>query len=354
MAPEAVGFFELPPEIRNMVYNYIYTDDGKRDWASKVSISATVQTCRQFYKEALPIMYSLHTFELIVHRDGVKHRNGPDLKSPVTAPSRIQHLRLTILTHPTGVRSEVDLDRNIERVEIHLRTVVLALMRGRHLLSTLQINITNYFRTCIRQPALSILMNGLFELQVKDKISVIFPKTPGLTTTPGARTFLERFHRLVLLRGSANKEMWSKQETLGMCLDMWRHANNYRSIVSRWDDPPGEAFKIETKRKLHQVFAIPMWPFSFSRIDELAPPVGFDHEAELRKAVSAVLKIDEVMDQNIGNVRPSLNDRYWPYEDGVKSYLSMLRKRLFMRPAFQEMIGPLDHSPDYSLETLQD
>lgn len=224
---------------------------------------------------------------------------------------------------------------------------MLALTRGRYLLSTLQIHITDYFRTCIREPSLKILMNDLFEIQVKDKIAIIISETPGLITTQGARIFIERFQRLVLLRGT-NEETWSEQETLGMCLDMWRHCSSYRNIVARWNAPPGEVFKVETKRRLHQAFAIPMWPFSLSMINELALPVRSDHEAELRKAVSVVLKMDRLIDLNIDNLRHGPDDRFWQYQDGAKGYLLMLRKRLYMRPAFQEIIRPFDHSPDYS------
>lgn len=106
-----------------MVYKFIYTDDGERDLVSKVPIPATLQTCRQFYKEALPSMHYLHTCDLTVHRDGVKYHYGPNLKSSLTAPSRIQRMRLIIHTHPMGVGGgevDLDLDRDIERVEIHL------------------------------------------------------------------------------------------------------------------------------------------------------------------------------------------------------------------------------------------
>lgn len=152
----------------------------------------------------------------------------------------------------------------------------------------------------------------------------------------------------------ANKEMWSKQETLGMCLDMWRHTNSYRNIVSRWAIAVGGGLKSHTKRRLYLAFPFRMLPFSLGKVDGLALPVGFDHEAELRKAVSVVLEIDKSIDLNIDNLRSSRVDRFWSYPDGAKSYISILRKRLYMRPAFQEMVRPLDHSPDYSLETLQD
>lgn len=89
-------------------------------------------------------------------------------------------------------------------------------------------------------------MNGLFELQVKDKIVIVTPETPELKTTRGAHIFMERFKGLVLLRGSANEEMWSKQETLGMCLDMWRHTKNYRRIINRWAAAVREGLQMET------------------------------------------------------------------------------------------------------------
>ena len=352
MAQETANFFELPPEIRNMVYKYLYTNDCEGDLASKV-LPATLQTCRQFYQEAVPIMSSLITFDLTVQRDGVKYCNGPILKSPLTPPSRIQNLRLTIISHPTGVEGEVDLNINIELVEIQLRAIVLALMRGRHLLSTLQIHITDYFGTLLGAPTLVLLMNGLVELHVKDEIVIVTPETPGLMTLPGHR-FMEGLKKRVHLQGSANEEMWSKQETLGMCFDMWMHTNSYRNFICRWTTAVGGGLKRETKRRLYLAFPYRMLPFSLSNVDGLALPVGFDHEAELRKAVSVVLKIDKLIDLNIDNLHPSLVDRFWPYPDGVKSYISMLRKRLYMRPAFQEIIRPLDHSPDYSLEPLQD
>lgn len=69
----------------------------------------------------------------------------------------------------------------------------------------------------------------------------------------------------------------------------------------------------------------------------------------LTRLQSVVLEIDRSIDLNIDNLRSSRVDRFWPYPDGAKSYISMLRKRLYMRPAFQEMIRPLDHSPDYYL-----
>lgn len=69
-----------------------------------------------------------------------------------------------------GVEGQIDLDKGIERVEIHLRAIFPALMKGRYLLSTLQIHLTEFFRPCLKQPSLSILMNGLFELQFKDRI----------------------------------------------------------------------------------------------------------------------------------------------------------------------------------------
>lgn len=78
------------------------------------------------------------------------------------------------------MEGEVDLNINIDRIEIHLRAIVLALMRGRHLLSTLQIHITDYFGTLLGAPTLVLLMNGLVELQVKDKIVIVTPETPGL------------------------------------------------------------------------------------------------------------------------------------------------------------------------------
>lgn len=56
-------------------------------------------------------------------------------------------------------------------------------MKGSHLLSTLQIHITELFRPSLRQSSLSTLMNGLFELQVKDEIYVATPTTPGLIIT---------------------------------------------------------------------------------------------------------------------------------------------------------------------------
>lgn len=118
-------------------------------------------------------------------------------------------------------------------IEIHLRAIVLALMKCRHLLSTLQIHITEFFRPCLGQPSLSIFMSGLFELQVKDRIYIAPPATPGLIITAGAQKFIARFKRLVLLRGRANEEMWSKQQTLGMCFDMLRHTNKYRDISGR-------------------------------------------------------------------------------------------------------------------------
>ena len=67
-----------------------------------------------------------------------------------------------------------------------------------------------------------------------------------------------------------------------------------------------------------------------------------------------MLEIDKLMDLNIDNLHSYPRKRCWLYCDGAKSYLSMLRKRLYMSPSFQEMIRPMDHSPDYSLETLQD
>lgn len=218
---------------------------------------------------------------------------------------------------------------------------------------TLQIHITDYFGTLLGAPTLVLLINGLVELQVKDKIVIVTPETPGLITFPAHR-FMESLKKRVLLGGSANKEMWSKQETLGMCLDMWRHTNSYRNIVSRWAIAVGGGLKSHTKRRLYLAFPFRMLPFSLGKVDGLALPVGFDHEAELRKAVSVVLEIDKSIDLDMDNLRSSRVDRFWPYPDGAKSYISMLRRRLYMRPAFQEMVRPLDHSPDYSLETLQD
>lgn len=74
-------------------------------------------------------------------------------------------------------------------------------------------------------------MNGFVELQVKDKIVIATPETPGLITLHGAHRFMESLKKLVLLRGSANEEMWSK-----LCLDMWRQTNSYRNIVSPLGD----------------------------------------------------------------------------------------------------------------------
>lgn len=56
-------------------------------------------------------------------------------------------------------------------------------------------------------------MNGLFELQVKDKVIIKPPETPG------------------------------KQETLGMYLDMLRHIHNYKNIVGGWTLVVGEGVK---------------------------------------------------------------------------------------------------------------
>lgn len=86
-------------------------------------------------------------------------------------------------------------------------------------------------------------MSGFFELQVKDRIYIAHPPTPGLIITAGAQKFIARFKRLVLVRGSANEEIWSKQQTLGMCFDMLRHTNNYRDIVGRWTPAAGEGVK---------------------------------------------------------------------------------------------------------------
>lgn len=125
-----------------------------------------------------------------------------------------------------------------------------------------------------------------------------------------------------------------------MCLDMWRHTNSYRNIVSRWAIAVGGGLKRETKRRLYLAFRFRILPFSLGKVDGLALTVGFDHEAELRKAVSVVLEIDKLIDLNIDNLRSSCVDRFWPYPDDAKSYISVLRKRLYMRPAFQEMIRP--------------
>lgn len=129
-------------------------------------------------------------------------------------------------------------------------------------------------------------MNGFVALQVKDKIVIATPEAPGLITLHGAHRFMESLKKLVLLRGSANEEMWSK-----LCLDMWRHTNSYRNIVSRWAIVVGGGLKMETKRRLYLAFAVRLWPFSLSKVDGLTLPVGLDHEAELRKAVSVVLEM---------------------------------------------------------------
>lgn len=137
-----------------------------------------------------------------------------------------------------------------------------------------------------------------------------------------------------------------------MCFDKWRHASNYRNIVSRWTPTGRVGEKYDTGRRLYLAFAIPVWPLSLTNIDELAFPVRFDHEAEIRLAISVVLEIDRLLDLHINDLRTL--DRYWPYQDGVKGYLSFLRQRLYMRPPFQEVIGPMEHSTDYSMETLHD
>lgn len=352
MAQGTANFFELPPEIRNTVYKFIYANEGDGEPATKV-LPSSLQICKQFYNEALPIMSSHLTFDLTVQRDGVKYCNGPILKSPLTPPSHIKKLRLTIISHPTGVEGDVDLNINIELVEVQLRAVILALMRRRHLLNSLQIHITEYFGTPLVAATLILLMNGLVELQVKDEIVIVTPDTPGLITHHGHR-FMEGLKKRVLLRGSATEEMWTKQETLGMCYDMWRHTNSYRNFIYRWTTDVGVGLKLDTKRRLLMAFPYRMLPFSANNADGLALPAGFDHEVELRKAAAVVLEVDKLIDRNINHLLSSPMDRFWPYPNGAKSYISMLRKRLYMRPAFQEMIRPFDHSPDYSLEPMLD
>lgn len=123
--------------------------------------------------------------------------------------------------------------------------------------------------------------------------------------------------------------MWSKQQMLDMRFDMWRHTNKYRDIVGRWTPASGEGAKMGTGQRLYLAFAIPRRP----NIDELALLAGFDHEAEIRKAISVVREIDKLMDPNIDNLRGDPLDRYWSYQDSVKGYLSMLRQLLYMRPS---------------------
>ncbi|KAL9053422.1 MAG: hypothetical protein Q9162_004792 [Coniocarpon cinnabarinum] len=78
--PSPAGFTDLPPELRNMIYEHLY-DHGKVFDFGRPEFSSSSQffrTCKLVYEEAAPILYSNNTFRLT--RDS--NTEGPYWKKP--------------------------------------------------------------------------------------------------------------------------------------------------------------------------------------------------------------------------------------------------------------------------------
>ncbi|KAK0733060.1 hypothetical protein B0T26DRAFT_669513 [Lasiosphaeria miniovina] len=106
-------FLSFAPEIRNMIYRFIFFQDFAIIWGSQVRLHTQVlRTCRQIYDEALPILYSENTWRIEMcnapgpHYDSFRYpgalkcdfsKDVPDWRLTVSWPTKtisaLPHLR---------------------------------------------------------------------------------------------------------------------------------------------------------------------------------------------------------------------------------------------------------------------
>ena len=90
--PPVTGFFALPTEIRNVIYELVFT---KQKWKKgrKGCNTSALRTCRRMYEEAVPLVYSLSRFSIAIDPEILKHRGAPPLASQTTPLTNLSYIR---------------------------------------------------------------------------------------------------------------------------------------------------------------------------------------------------------------------------------------------------------------------
>lgn len=165
-------FSKLPFKIRAMIYKKLLkrtcpVEDVRR---SLLSPSA-LRVCRQFYTEAVPILYADNEHKITIKPDRVIHHAAPRLPTQFISTrniSRIQHLKLELQV--TQVGPDALSKDDLISVETHLRGIILSLSSSGAVLKSFEIVVLNGF--LLFPQAAFQLLGGLKELRMNQNDQV--------------------------------------------------------------------------------------------------------------------------------------------------------------------------------------
>lgn len=231
----ASRFLQLPGEIRNLVFQYIYEElEGDDDkWAFD-----TLKVSRSWYNETMPVIVSNLHHIVMVRFNSVWNLTEFQVtkgKAPRGMVRYVKHLGLKIsIEHD----SHPDLSAQINELETNLRKLVMTLAHAEARLESLSIDIDEGGDNC--REALSPthvfeLLDSLRELRVTKDIQIT-----GLINDHSE--YLESIKNVMLLPEASGPSLYEsqiiqdKKTIMGMCLDIQTYARTCRRIVEHWDD----------------------------------------------------------------------------------------------------------------------
>lgn len=320
--PDIVGngqnspLFTLPSEVRNTIYEMVFTTTkGRRSRRRRLSPSA-LRTCRQFCMEAAPFLYSCNVHIICIEPDMAIYRGAPRIPTQFISTRNIGMIRRLELEldlpeeGESGAISMVD----ITSAERHLRGICLCLSSNGAVLESLKVTVHNGFMLDSR--AAFELLDVLKEVRVKEVCvrGIEESRLEAIEVVQGIRDEM-------VAPTVVNSDGSTQLSIRCMCQDLWHYINLCVERVRDWPthSADDEAEKAAALDQLTHAFEV-----GDGRRGEMHFPAG-SKPMEIFQA--ALLSIEAIFDQ----IDQEKYKEY--YEDAFKA-----RERLFMRKAFRAMV----------------
>lgn len=324
-------FLQLPGEIRNMIYQFVYDGLNEEDTLNILKVS------RSWYNEVLPVIVSDLYHIFMIRFNSLWNLTDFQImkkKAPEGILRHVKHLQLRIsIEH----ESHPDLPSQINELETNLRRVVMTLVHAGARLESLYIDIDegeDDDREALGSTLVFELLDNLRGLHVTKDVLIT-----GLVNDHSE--YLEYIKYSMLLQETSGLSYHEfqitpdKKPTLGMCLDIQKYIRTCRRIVEHWDDDEHIDKKAASLKDLAQI--CPEVDDLEQQLDSLTVlPNSVDTNIRQTIIPQALERIEN-FDKSITNPRLRRYSKNAPFDQLTDAY-----NRIYMRKSFLE-INPGGH-----------